>query len=51
MALTAGERTTLVAAVWAATTRTLSSFGTLIADIWAYVVRTLTQTAASVTGR
>ena len=28
--------------VWAATTRTLSSFGTLIADIWAYVTRTLT---------
>jgi len=29
------------AAVWAYTTRTLSSFGTLIADIWAHTTRTL----------
>jgi hypothetical protein len=37
MALTSGERGTLVTAIWAAGTRTLSSFGTLVADIWASV--------------
>lgn len=45
------------AAVWAYTTRTLSSFGTLIADIWAHATRTLsafgftvaTQSDANVT--
>lgn len=29
--------------VWAAATRTLTSFGTLIADIWAYAARTLSN--------
>ena len=47
MALTAGERTTLVAAVWAAAGRTLTSFGTLAADaataVWAAGARTLTS--------
>jgi hypothetical protein len=33
------------ALVWAAGTRTLSSFGTLVADVWAYATRTLTQSA------
>lgn len=47
MTLTAGERTSIGTAVWAATTRTLTAFGTLVADIWAYVTRTLTQTAVS----
>jgi hypothetical protein len=42
MTLTAGERTSIAAAVWGATTRTLSSFGTLIADFWASATRTLT---------
>ena len=41
----------IVTAVWAATTRTLSSLSALLAsisaDIWAYVTRTLTSTAAS----
>jgi hypothetical protein len=31
------------AAVWAAGTRTLSSFGTLVADVWAYATRVLTD--------
>jgi hypothetical protein len=34
--------------VWAAGTRTLTSFGTLVADIWAYASRTLTLTAAQI---
>lgn len=34
MTLTAGERSSVATAVWAATVRTLSSFGTLVADIW-----------------
>lgn len=33
--------------VWAATTRTLSSFGTLVADIWASATRTLTSISDS----
>jgi len=33
--------------VWAATTRTLSSFGTLIADIWSNVARTITGTVTT----
>lgn len=33
MTLTEGERTSVVSAVWAATTRTLSSFGTLAEDV------------------
>lgn len=39
---------TIATAVWAAGTRTLSSFGTLAADVWAYAARTLTQGTASV---
>jgi hypothetical protein len=42
MTLTTGERTSIAAAVWGATTRTLSSFGTLIADFWSNATRTLT---------
>jgi hypothetical protein len=50
MALTSGERTTLVAAVWAAGTRSLTTFGTLVSDVasaaatavWAVGTRTLT---------
>jgi hypothetical protein len=42
MTLTSGERTSIAAAVWGATTRTLSSFGTLIADFWTNATRTLT---------
>lgn len=38
MALTSGERASTATAVWASTTRTLSSFGTLVADVWAAVV-------------
>jgi hypothetical protein len=34
--------TEIAIAVWAAGTRTLSSFGSLVADIWAYATRTLT---------
>ncbi len=34
-------------AVWAAGTRTLTSFGTLIADIWSYAARTLTAISDS----
>lgn len=45
MALTSGERTTLAAAVWVATGRTLTSFGTLVADtataVWGAATRTL----------
>lgn len=36
-----------VAAIWAYSSRTLTSFGTLIADIWSYITRTLTTPAAS----
>ncbi len=43
MTLTAGERISIGTAVWASTTRTLSSFGTLISDIWASISRTLTD--------
>lgn len=43
MTLTSDERTSIGTAVWASTTRTLSSFGTLIADIWAYATRTITS--------
>lgn len=32
----------LVAAIWAAATRTLTSFGTLAADVWAVATRTIT---------
>ena len=53
MTLTSGERTSIGTAVWAATTRTLTSLSALVADIaaaaWAYATRTLTQSAASVT--
>ena len=34
--------------VWAAGTRTLTSFGTLIADIWGYTTRTLTSIGSGV---
>lgn len=44
--LTAGERTSIASAVWAAGTRTLSGFGTLVADVasavWGAAARTLT---------
>jgi hypothetical protein len=40
---------TIAAAVWAAGTRTLSSYGTLVADIWAATTRTLSAFAFSVT--
>lgn len=43
MTLTAAERTSVASAVWAATTRTLSSFGTLVADVWAHATRSLTD--------
>lgn len=42
MTLTSGERSSIGTAVWASTTRTLSSFGTLIADIWSSATRTIT---------
>ena len=38
----------IATAVWAAGTRTLTSFGTLVGDIWSYVTRTLTQSGAQV---
>lgn len=38
-ALSAAE---IAAAVWSATTRTLTGFGTLIADLWVHATRTLT---------
>jgi len=38
MTLTSGERAATVAAIWAATSRTLSSFGSLVADVWSAVV-------------
>lgn len=48
MTLTEGERTSIATAVWATTTRTLSSFGSLVADmaaaVWAYAGRTLSTT-------
>jgi len=34
------------AAVWAVTTRTLSSFGTLVADIWNYLTTAITTTGS-----
>lgn len=40
--------TTIATAVWAAGTRTLTSFGTLVADIWSYSTRTFTNLAAAV---
>jgi hypothetical protein len=48
MTLTSGERTSIGTAVWASTTRTLSSFGTLVADIWASATRTLSGFAFTV---
>lgn len=48
MTLTSGERTSIGTAVWATTTRTLSSFGTLVADIWASATRTLSAFAFTV---
>lgn len=46
MTLTVGERTSVGTAVWATTTRTLSSFGSLVSDVatavWGAVSRTLT---------
>lgn len=33
----------IAAAVWGATTRTLTSFGSLVADVWGYLTRTLTS--------
>lgn len=42
MALTTSERTSVATSVWAAATRTLTSFGTLAADVWSSVTRTLT---------
>lgn len=45
MALTSGERTTLTGVIWAAASRTMTSFGTLAADaaaaVWATATRTL----------
>lgn len=49
MTLTAGERVSIGAAVWATTTRTLSSFGDLVSNIWAAVTRTLTSSTAPTT--
>lgn len=46
MTLTAGERVSIGTAVWATTTRTLSSFGDLVSNIWAAVTRTLTSSIA-----
>ena len=47
--LSAGYQATLVTAVWAAASRTLTGFGTLVADIvtavWGAVARTLTDKA------
>jgi hypothetical protein len=40
---------TIATAVWAAGTRTLSSFGSLVSDIWANATRTLSAFAFSVT--
>ena len=44
--LTSDERSSIAAAVWSATTRTLSSFGSLVSDtasaVWGAVTRTLT---------
>jgi len=37
----------VAAAVWSATTRTLSGFGTPAADLWAYATRTLSSLPAS----
>lgn len=49
--LAASATSEIAAAVWAATTRTLSSFGTLVADtaaaVWAYATRTLTNASAT----
>lgn len=46
--LASSERTSIASAVWASTTRTLSSFGTLVADtaaaVWAALSRTITGT-------
>lgn len=46
MTLTSGERSSIAAAVWSATTRTLSSFGSLVLDVitgvWSATTRTLT---------
>jgi hypothetical protein len=51
--LTSAYQATLVAAVWAAAARTLTSFGTLTTDsataVWASVTRTLSAFAFSVT--
>ena len=47
MTLTAGERTSVAAAVWAATTRGLTTYGTLAADaavaVWSSAARSLTD--------
>lgn len=37
----------IAAAVWAYTTRTLSSFGTLVANVWSYATRTLSSGGVS----
>lgn len=47
MALTSAAESSLVSAVWGATTRTLTSFGTLVSDIWGYSTRTLTAFSTS----
>ncbi len=53
MALTSGERTTLTGVIWAAASRTLTSFGTLAADaaaaVWGSVTRTLSAFGFTVT--
>ncbi len=53
MALTSGERTTLTGVIWAAASRTLTSFGTLAADaaaaVWATATRTLSAFGFTVT--
>lgn len=46
-ALAADAATEIATAVWAAGTRTLTSFGSLIADIWANATRTLTSLAGN----
>ena len=40
---TDAKTSSVAASVWAAGTRTLTSFGTLVADIWSNVTRTLTS--------
>jgi hypothetical protein len=41
----------IAAAVWANSTRTLTSFGTLVADVWSAVTRTLTSGGGGLTAQ